>query len=392
MGERVAVVGGGITGCGIARDLAMRGVEVTLFECHGLNAGTSGRTHGLLHSGVRYAVADPTAAQRCAEENAVVRDIAPHCIIGTGGLLVAVPGDEPYFESALDACGTHDVSIEAVDATSVTGDIPGSVEVVVAARVRDAVVHPAALTAVNAESARRNGARVELHTPVTDLSVSGGAVTGVETVDGEHTFDHVVNATGAWAGEIAAFAGVEVEMAPTRGAMAVLDNPGVEAVLNRARPPSDGDIVLPRGEDVVLGTTSTRVEDPSSYPTPDREIEALMEECSTMVPALEDVPVRDTYWGVRPLYAGGGRDADRGMTLLDHASRDDVGGLTTVVGGKLTTYRWMAETVADGVCERLGVSADCSTAETPLPDSDGGVAELVRRYDASGPADAPSMG
>ena len=76
----VLVVGGGSTGTGIARDLAMRGVDVTLVEQGNLTHGTTGRMHGLLHSGGRYAVADQASATECIEENRVLRDIASHCV------------------------------------------------------------------------------------------------------------------------------------------------------------------------------------------------------------------------------------------------------------------------------------------------------------------------
>jgi len=88
----VLVLGGGSTGCGIARDLARRGLEVTLVERGTLTDGTTGRMHGLLHSGGRYAVSDRASARECIEENEVLREIAGHCVEETGGLFVQRPG------------------------------------------------------------------------------------------------------------------------------------------------------------------------------------------------------------------------------------------------------------------------------------------------------------
>ncbi|MFW6265589.1 MAG: FAD-dependent oxidoreductase, partial [Halanaeroarchaeum sp.] len=84
----VVVVGGGATGTGIARDLAMRGADVILLEKDSLAEGTSGRMHGLLHSGSRYAVSDPESARQCIAENRILREIASHCVEETGGLFV----------------------------------------------------------------------------------------------------------------------------------------------------------------------------------------------------------------------------------------------------------------------------------------------------------------
>ena len=91
----VLVVGGGATGAGVARDLSLRGVDVTLVERGGLGGGTSGRSHGVLHSGARYAESDPTGAEECIEENRVIREVASECVSDTGGLFVRLPEDDP---------------------------------------------------------------------------------------------------------------------------------------------------------------------------------------------------------------------------------------------------------------------------------------------------------
>lgn len=388
MTASIAVIGGGATGCGIARDLAQRGLDVTVFERGGLNAGTTGHTHGLLHSGVRYAVADPPAARICARENRILKRIAPRCVTDTGGWLLGFPQNREYFETAIEACSATGVDADRVDPETVRGTDPVTDTVAVAARVPDAVLRPGPLTAATAESARQLGATIHTHTPVTDLGLTNGTVTEVTTPSSTMAVDHVVNATGAWAGQIATLADIDLSMTPTSGAMAVLEYDDLTTVCNRARPPADGDIVLPRDGEVVVGTTSDPIEDPDDYDRPDAAIETLLSEATAMLPDLETAPITDTYWGVRPLVDPGGRDADRGLTFIDHATRDGVDGFTTVVGGKLTTYRHMAEVASDHVCDRLGVSAECGTATTRLVPSDTDIEALVRRYDAAGPADA----
>src|SRR6056297_2384885 len=112
----IAVIGGGSTGVGIARDLSMRGLDVTLLEQGNLTHGTTGRMHGLLHSGGRYAVADQASAQECIEENRVLRDIASHCVEETGGLFVKRPEDsEEYFQEKLEGCRECDIPAAVID-------------------------------------------------------------------------------------------------------------------------------------------------------------------------------------------------------------------------------------------------------------------------------------
>src|SRR3954453_5733814 len=93
----VLVIGGGATGAAVAWDCALRGFDTILAERRDLAEGTSGRFHGLLHSGGRYAVKDPNAAVECIEENVVLRRIVANCIEDTGGLFVTTPDDDPAY-------------------------------------------------------------------------------------------------------------------------------------------------------------------------------------------------------------------------------------------------------------------------------------------------------
>ena len=386
----VVVVGGGATGVGVARDLTMRGLDVTLLERDGLSAGTTGHTHGVLHSGARYANDDPDGARECIRENRILRNIAPAAITDAGGLFVEGHGDDAaYLDAKREACEACDIPVKELERAELRERAPElPVDVRRGLAVPDAVVHPTALVAATAGDAADRGARIEPHAPVTDVLVEDESVVGVETPDGAVRTDHVVNATGAWAGQVAAMAGADLEMRPSKGVMVVVDREA-SAVLNHARPPSDGDIVVPVGGKAILGTTSGAVADPDDYPTEDEATTTTVREARALLPALTGDEVVRSYWGVRPIpaTAGEGRDASRGFLVRDHAA-EGVAGLTSVVGGKLTTHRLMAEATADRVCATLGVEVGCETAETPLPADRECVAALVDRYDADAPADA----
>jgi glycerol-3-phosphate dehydrogenase len=389
----VVVVGGGSTGSGVARDLAMRGVDVTLVEQGNLTHGTTGRMHGLLHSGGRYAVSDQESAEACIAENRVLRDIATHCVEDTGGLFVQKPGDsDDYFEEKLAGCRDCGIPAEVLsgdEARAMEPHLADDVERAI--RVPDAAIDPFRLVVANAASAEEHGARIETHTTVTDVVVESGEVVGVEvehaTGEGEHVHgreggtetipaDHVVNATGAWAGELGAMAGVDVAVRPSKGAMTVMNTRQVDTVVNRCQPKGDADIVVPHETTCILGTTDVEVDDPAEYPEQQWEVDLLIEELAEVVPLLADARTIRSFWGVRPLYeppdvgSEDPTDITRDHFLLDHADRDDRPGLTTIVGGKLTTYRQMAEEVTDHVCDRFGVRADCRTADEPLPGSE----------------------
>lgn len=398
----VLVIGGGATGAGVARDLSLRGVDVTLVDQDGLCGGTSGRSHGVLHSGARYAESDPVGAAECIAENRTLRSIAGACVRDTGGLFMQLPDDDPaYFDVKYDACLSADVDAEILSGDEVRESVPDlSADVRRAIRVPDGVVHPSRLVAANAADAERNGAEIRPNAPVTELIVRNGRITGVRLggdVSGRIEPEYVVNAAGAWAGTVASMAGIDLEMAPTRGVMVSVGYSGLETVVNRCRDPDDGDIVVPQPGRAVLGTTSVPVSDPETYERADWEVETCIEECASMLPPVGDARIERMWWGVRPLYApdeGGSdrRGISRGFQLLDHADR--VGNLVSIVGGKLTTYRRMAEATADLVCDRLGVSAECVTAERRLPgvDDPATLQGYVEAYDVRGVTGKPNGG
>ncbi|MDF9745909.1 FAD-dependent oxidoreductase [Natrinema salsiterrestre] len=399
----VLVIGGGATGTGIARDLARRGVDVTLVERDGLSAGTSGRSHGLLHSGARYAEADGPEARACLEENRILRRIGGACIRETGGLFVHLTGDDPaYFEAKRDACAEVGIPTEVVDGETARETVPGLADDVDRAmRVPDGVLVPSRLVAANAADARDHGARILTRAPVTSMTVDSGRVASVALggdVDDTVRPEFVVNATGPHAGRVGDMAGVSVQMRPTRGVMVSVAHDGLEPVLNRCREPDDGDIVVPHDGEVVLGTTSVAVDDPDDYERADWEVEETVRECASMLPPVADAERVRTWWGVRPLYepdeaARGGRGISRGFHLLDHAD-EGVANCCSIVGGKLTTYRRMAEATADLVCDRLGVDVECSTADERLPGASepARLDEFVRQFDGQGPTDADLVG
>jgi glycerol-3-phosphate dehydrogenase len=392
MTATVVVVGGGATGTGIARDLSMRGFDVTLVERGTLADGTTGRTHGHLHSGGRYAVSDQESAIECIEENEILTDVAAHCIEETGGLFVQLEGDsDEYFQQKLDGCAECGIPTEVVSREEALRQEPYlSKRTKRAIRVPDHAIDPFRLVAANAEDARRHGATIETHAEVVDVLVGDGRATGVtferqrpnhrgegragdvETIRA----DHVVNASGAWAGQLAEMAGIDLPMAISKGAMVVTNVRQLDTVVNRCLPKGEGDTIIPHETTVLLGANDDPVDDPDDFPEEQWEVDMMIDVASEMVPIIEDARMVRAYWGVRPLYDPAPEatedpgDITRNYFLLDHEERDGVAGITSIVGGKLTTYRLMAEAVSDHVCDLFDVDAACRTADEPLPGSE----------------------
>lgn len=381
----VLVIGGGATGAGIAWDLTLRGLRVALAEMGEMGTGTSGRYHGLLHSGGRYAVTDPESARECIEENQTVRHIAPHTLEDTGGLFVLIPGDDASFaERWVEACSRVGIPTTEIDPAEALRREPAlSRDVQRAFEVPDATCDSIALVQSLRISAKARGATFLTYHRVEDFKYEDGRVdvarlrhlrTG-DTVDVQTRL--VVNAAGPWSGRVAGLAGVTLDMLLRRGAMVGFNGRWVNTAINRLRKPSDGDIFLPLGTMGIAGTTSVPTDDPGDTRVDSWEIERILTEVEQYLPAIRSADIMRFWAGVRPLYEpsssaeeeelhADSRQASRTFFVIDHAQRDGVEGLVSVVGGKLTTYRLMAERVADLVAGKLGVSARSTTAETPL--------------------------
>ena len=381
---QVVVIGGGATGTAVLRDLTMRGLKAMLFERGNLSEGTSGNFHGLLHSGGRYAVKDKPAAVECIEENETLRRIAPQAIEDTDGFFITLDDDdEAFLPIFLEGCAEVGIPTEVI-----SGEEARRLEPSLSPQVRQAVIVPDGsidgwdLCTGAVASAKKYGARAFLYTPVVDILREGDQVVGLKAVDqstGDEYIvhaDYVVNATGPWAGKTARLAGIEVPMVPNKGTMVVLDSRPVKRVINRCRYPANGDIIVPVGTTIVLGTTSVNIEDPDEYSIEEWEVDLMLDEGIKMVPMIEDMRLQRSFVAVRPLYeppteageeAEEGREVSRAFYVLDHEQLDGVGGFITITGGKLTTSRLMAEKVVDLVCAKMGVDAPCRTHLEPLP-------------------------
>jgi glycerol-3-phosphate dehydrogenase len=376
----VLVIGGGATGIGVLRDLALRGMRAVLVEKGDLTHGTSGRYHGLLHSGGRYVVKDPQSATECAEENEILRHIMPHCLEDTGGFFVVTPADDPsYAPKFVQGCRDTGVPVNEISVREALRREPLlNPRISHVFEVRDAAADSFLAAHANAEDAMRHGAQVMTYHVVKALELDGeDRVAGAVCEDmrtGEEVHIHasfIVNAAGAWAGKIAGLAGVKVTVVPGKGTMVAMNHRLLNTVVNRCKMPADGDIIVPIRTVAVIGTTDVHVPDPDVYGIEPHEVDLMLHEGEQLVPGISRARVLRAWAGVRPLYKDqdvkDDRDISRTYKLLDHEARDGVKGLISIVGGKWTTYRLMAQEATDAVAAKLGVAVECRTHLELLP-------------------------
>ncbi len=377
----VIVIGGGSTGTGIARDLALRGLTPLLMEKRYLAAGATGACHGLLHSGCRYVLADPHSSTECYTENRILRKVAASCVEETEGMFVSLPEDGLEYQGKfLAACSQLGIPVEELSPAQALAFEPNlSPEVIGAVKTPDASINPFTLAAENSRAAAERGGKIMSYTRVTGLILEGGRVKGVRalaTRSGEAFeayADFVINAAGAWSHQVVQDIGLSIPLVYSKGSILIFSRRLTETVLSRCHIPADGDIIVPSETTSLFGTTSINVEELDHIAVERQEVLALRNDLVKMVPSAKAARLIRAYTGVRPLFkekeAKDDREISRGFVLIDHEARDGVRGLVTIVGGKMATHRLMAEKTVDAVCQKLGVSAPCTTHLEPLPSS-----------------------
>jgi glycerol-3-phosphate dehydrogenase len=402
----VLVIGGGITGAGIARDAALRGLAVALVEQDDFASGTSSRSSRLVHGGVRYLEHGELALVfESSQERRTLLRIAPHLVRPLAFTWPVYAGARVSRWQLAAALTLYDALAlfrnvrrhHQLDAAGVLAQEP---------RVRrealrggaiyyDAATDDARLTLATALSARAAGAVLVTHAGVDAMRQEGGRVVGArvrDRIDGvaiEVRARIVVNASGPWSDRVDALAGV-VAGARVRGSK------GVHVCVPRARigniaaltllAPQDARVmfVLPAGDFAIIGTTdSYEAVTPEDVRASGADVDYLLAAANRYFPdaGLQRADVISAWAGLRPLAAGPSGTSDPGAASREHAIAEPVPGLVSVTGGKLTTYRAMAQEVVDVVQRELGMAGShASTSAQPLP---GGAACDVERETAA---------
>jgi glycerol-3-phosphate dehydrogenase len=373
-------VGGGATGAGVARDLSLRGLRVILLERNDLSEGTTGRCHAMLHSGARYVFNDREAASECAIENEIILKIAPHITEPCGGYFIGLNNEDvEYGDIFTKKCKEAGVWCEEVITEQFLKEEPNCAPYTKRVfTVKDGYVDPFLLTIYNAYDAKLHGAEIKTYCNTQKLIIKSRNVIGVEFYDylkneKEQVYaDITINATGPWSSFLEKDLKLRtpLKIAPTMGTLLVIKDRLVNHLINRLRKPGDGDIIVPSHHSIILGTTST----PVSYDTLDHlmpkpeEIEYLLKLGEFLIPHIRNHRLIRFYSGARPLIAtkGSSRDATRKFDIIDYEN-EGYTGLITIFGGKLTTYRLMAEKVSDLICKKLNIKENCLTSNLPLP-------------------------
>lgn len=407
-GVDVVVIGGGVTGAGVALDAATRGLRTAIVEAEDWASGTSSQSTKLVHGGLRYLdqLNFRLVAESLRERGLLLTTTAPHLV---KPLPLIWPLKSGMVERAYSALG-----IAAYDTLAFAGaggklTVPpqkhlGKADTLArfpslrsdiltgAIRFFDSRVDDARLVVTIVRTAVRYGALAASRTRVVGLLRENGRVVGAEVLDtetGEHhqvRARHVVSATGVWTGDVEA-------MSASTGGPRVLASKGVHLLFPRSAIEGETGIfvrtkksilgLIPWDRYWIVGTTDTAWHERLEYPVPtSADVHYLLKTANEVLrtPLTRD-DIIGTYAGLRPLVQPAGSAAETTKVSRDHVVQEVVPGLTVVVGGKLTTYRAMAEDTVDALLGDRARTLPSITKSVPLTGAEGyrAVARNARR-------------
>jgi glycerol-3-phosphate dehydrogenase len=380
----VLVIGGGITGAGIALDAASRGLSVALVEKGDFASGTSGRSSRLVHGGLRYLEQREFGLVReSLRERAILFRLAPHLVRPVPVYMLADTfADRARYRLGLTgyellAAGRNIGFHRSVTARQVREAIPGFGGWSGGYRYFECQTDDARLTIEVARAARAFGAVLANHARVEGL-LGGARVTGATAVDEMtgHRFDirarATVNAGGVWADRVRGLAaGGRQRLLPSKGVHLVFAPGAVRTRPAVVVPSAAGDgryvFVIPWEDRVYAGTTDTPYSgDLDHPPVDDSDRDYILSAVAQAFPGVTGRDVVASWAGLRPLLGGTREDARTYDLSRKHVVFEDPPGLFTITGGKLTTYRAMAEDLVDRICAALGLGGPCLTRRIPL--------------------------
>ena len=396
----VVVIGGGVTGAGVARDLARRGASVLLLEKDDYGGGTSGASSWMIHGGPRYLEFDWRTTRLSAEDAGKIVGIARHMVHRVVFLIPVLPDDKHNLERLETAMEVYDrfQPLKLSNAhLRLTADEARRLEPGLSDRILGAMtmeewgVDPHRLTWANVQDAVENGARAHNHAKVVDLVRDRDSVIGVRYRGSDGALHEArarvtVNATGPWSPGLGRMAGVDIQLRPAKGIHIVYDRRVSNFAISCDAVDGRGLLLVPHGNFTLAGTTDDDFYgDPDDIEVTADEVDYVLQAFDRVMPSLRRHRAIRATAGVRPTifrWRSYEDDLSRRYEIRDHL--EGAPGLVSVIGGKLSMYRLMAEETADLVCRKLGIDARCTTGSAPLPGAEVDpepAGDLARRFE-----------
>ncbi len=398
----VLIIGGGINGAGIARDCAMRGLKTILVEKTDFAAGATGACSGMIHGGPRYLEYDIETTRTSCLDSGYIQKIAPFLLFRIPFIFPVLKGDKyniELIETFMEAYdrfvplknGRPHARLTRRDAfrlePGLTHELSGGVT------MDEWGCSPFRLTILNVLSAHRYGAEIRNHTMAEKLllddnrRIVGAKLRNTLTGEREEVGARIVfNAGGPWSPLVAGMAGAEVKIRPAKGVHLVFDRRISNVAITAETIDGRSIFVIPYENTSLVGTTDDDYYGDMDNITVTRdEIQYLLQGVERVFPPIRNARIIRAFAGVRPTlheWRKNEDDLSREHKVFDHEQTEHIKGLLSIAGGKLASYRLMAEHATDVVCQKLGIKEKCRTHIEPLPGGEGEVDlhEAAREY------------
>jgi glycerol-3-phosphate dehydrogenase len=387
------VIGGGVNGAGAFRDAALRGIRCAVVEKEDWGAGTTGASSGMIHGGARYLLDQPKVTRLSCRDSGRIQRIVPHLLFRIP-FLFPVPSDKKAAKLLLagmdgffEAYDRYQPLKRGLRHERLTRDQALALEPGLRPDIAGAItfdewgIDTQRLCWLNVRSGIEAGGKAFPHVRVASIERAGEdgwRVRGRGTLDGaawEATARCLLNAAGPWGPAVAGLAGAEVRLRPSKGVHLVLDRRVTNFSITAGALDGRSIFLEPWQNVTLLGTTDDDYfGDPDDVRVTNDDVEYLRESIASVYPSIRDCRLIDTWVGVRPTLHEYGKyedDLTREHAVIDHGGEaEPKPGLFTLTGGKLASYRAMAQDAIDAVARRLGNDASCRTADEALPGGD----------------------
>lgn len=372
--KKIVVVGGGIAGLSVARDLALRGFEVIVIEKKKIGSGTTTNCAGMLHSGARYVVKDPDVARLCFQENKILIKIAKFAVGKNKALFLTLKTDDKKYHNDFEkSCKKLGIPINFLTTRqtlkiekNLNKEISGSY------LTPDVVVNTFYLVQGYLYNLRRLGVKISENSSIVKAeSTNSGWELIVSSSIGKRKIvaDFVVNATGDGLAETAKVFGTKINLFYIHGTMTVFNKRISSRIISHCAPSAIGDVIVPLGDKALVGSTWHELPDNRLIRMSEKDKKDVFNTASLMLKNISSYRIISSFTGIRTHVkkenSGKNFNIKRDYAILDHTN-EGIKNFISVLPGKLTIARSVAEKVSDLISQKLGIMTKSTTSRVVL--------------------------
>lgn len=372
MNKQIAVIGGGIAGLSIARDLALRGFDVALFDKQKIGNGTTTQCAGMLHSGARYATKDLKTARLCLQENMIIQKIVPHAVGNQKAYFVRYTDDEPEYEKRfIEGCNKVGIPIKRISGTDAKLNEPMlGAKISHAFETPDKVIDTFTLVFSYLDDLKkRSNVKINENTEIKSASFDKDRW-NIKTNKNTFSFDFVINSSGDGLSQVSKIFGQNIKLSYIYGSMALFSGRLSSRIITRCAPNATGDVIVPTHKYTLIGSTWHERDKRSVVKINEEDEKEIRKIAGNMIPKARDSKLLSSLTSVRThLRDDSYSDSfgnKRDFLILEHQDNGKYINFMSVLPGKMTIARYVAEQAGDIVCKKLNIKKKSEAAITPI--------------------------